>query len=75
MRKLLFSGLLLVSFSAPAFASIPPFADIDTDRSGAISMAEAISAGISQSLFAKLDRNMNNRLSPEEYAMQVSPQG
>lgn len=67
MHKKVLSGLLLVFFAVPAFASVPDFTEIDADKDGIISQDEAFEAGISNQLFAKLDRDQDQKLSAEEY--------
>ncbi|MCL7489666.1 MAG: hypothetical protein M8357_15980 [Desulfobulbaceae bacterium] len=69
MNKQVLTGLLLIFIAFPAFASIPAFAEIDEDQDGAISMSEAVAAGISQRLFAELDLDKDEKLSPEEYSI------
>ena len=69
MKKQVLTGLLLIFIAVPAFASIPAFAEIDKDEDGAISMNEAVTAGISQRLFAELDIDKDNKLSAEEYGI------
>jgi len=61
------TGLLLVFFAVPAFASIPDFTEIDTDKDGAVSRREATAAGMSEQLFARLDRDSDQKLSADEY--------
>ena len=67
MYKKVLSGITLIFIAAPALASIPAFAEIDTDENDSISKSEAVTAGISQRLFAKLDLDMDNKLSIDEY--------
>ena len=67
MYKKVLPGLMLVIIAVPAFASIPAFVEIDTDKDDSISMSEAITAGISKRLFTKLDLDKNNKLSSDEY--------
>ncbi len=54
-------------FAASAFAAAPVFAELDTDKDGALSQAEAEVAGIGQELFTAADTDMNGILSEEEY--------
>jgi hypothetical protein len=75
MYKKVLSGLALILIAAPALATIPVFAEIDTDEDGSISKSEAITAGISQRLFAKLDLDMDNKLSTDEYKVLTKDQG
>ena len=67
MNKKIMFGLSIFLFAAPALASVPAFADIDTDDDAAISKREAIMAGISQELFTQLDLDKDNKLNAEEY--------
>ena len=67
-------GLAIIFFAAPALASIPVFAEIDTDEDGSISIGEAVTVGITQRLFAKLDIDKDNKLSAEEYGVLLKDQ-
>lgn len=67
MHKKVLSALFLIFFAVPAFASVPSFTDIDADKDGVVSQDEAFEAGISNQLFAKLDRDQDQKLSAEEY--------
>lgn len=67
MGKKVFSGLLLACIAVPAFASIPEFTEIDTDKNGFVSRSEANEAGISEQLFALLDFDKDQKLSADEY--------
>ena len=75
MYKHLLTGLLLAVFAVPAFASIPAFTEVDADKDGAVTQSEAVMAGISKSLFAKLDQDKNSILSAEEYKVLTDTQG
>ena len=67
MYKKIFSGLVLVFFAVPVFGSVPEFSAIDKDKDGLVSRDEALEAGISGMLFAKLDLDKDNKLTAEEY--------
>ena len=67
MPKKIAAGLLFMLFAVPAFAAIPHFKEIDTNGDGSISQGEALTAGISERLFAKLDLDKNEKLSADEY--------
>jgi len=75
MNKIGVLVLLLFFIAVPAFASIPAFAEIDTDEDGSISMSEAVTAGISPRLFAKLDLDKDNKLTADEYNFLTQDQG
>jgi hypothetical protein len=75
MNKIGAAGLLLFFIAGPAFASIPAFAEIDADEDGSISMSEAVTAGISPRLFAKLDLDKDNKLTADEYNFLTQDQG
>jgi hypothetical protein len=60
------AGLLA---SASAFATGATLAAADTDKDGAVSAAEAKTAGISDEQFTAADKDANGSLSAEEFAM------
>lgn len=68
MYKVTILAIALSFCAATAFANTPVFADIDTDKDGALSAEEAAAVGIGSELFAKLDVDQNGTLSAEEYA-------
>ena len=67
MYKKVLSGLFLALIAVPAFASVPAFEKIDSDKDGAISSNEAMTAGISKELFVKFDIDKNTTLNAKEY--------
>jgi hypothetical protein len=69
------AAVLLLLAAAPAFAAIPAFTDVDADKDGMVTQSEAVVAGISQSLFAKLDQDKDSKLSAEEYKVLTDTQG
>ncbi len=54
-------------FAVSAFAAAPAFEEVDTDKSGDVSVEEAAVVGIGADLFAELDVDQNGALSMDEY--------
>lgn len=75
MYKTTVTALFLVLVAIPAFAAAPAFENIDTDQDKSISQSEASKAGISEELFAQLDRDKDSKLSVEEYQVLVEQHG
>ena len=68
MYKTITLAMVLSSFAVSAFANVPTFETVDTDKDAAISIEEAAAAGMSEEVFLKLDVDKNGTLSVEEYA-------
>lgn len=71
MLKRVIPTIVFSLFAVSAFANVPTFGDLDTNKDGALSKSEAATAGISEELFTKADADMNGMLSEAEYATLV----
>ena len=71
MLKRVIPTIVFSLFAVSAFANVPAFGDLDTNKDGALSKSEAATAGISKDLFTKADADMNGMLSEAEYATLV----
>jgi len=72
MLKKAIPTIIFSLFAVAAFANVPTFGDLDTNKDGALSKDEAATAGISTELFTKADVDMNGMLSEDEYATLVT---
>jgi len=66
-RRLCAALLSVYRHTLPAFASVLDFVEIDADRAGTLSLAEALAAGMPARLFAGLDPDGDQKLHPDEY--------
>ncbi len=66
MKKIIPAALLTLIATA-ALAMAPSFTDVDTNKDGAISAAEAEAVGISQELFSKADADHSGTLNMDEF--------
>ncbi|NOQ45117.1 MAG: EF-hand domain-containing protein [Desulfobulbaceae bacterium] len=68
MYKQVLTGLAITLIAASAHAGTPAMEQVDTDKDGIISTAEAATAGISEEIFLKADMNQDGKLDAGEYA-------
>ncbi|HFQ90631.1 MAG TPA: EF-hand domain-containing protein [Desulfobulbus sp.] len=66
MKKIIPAALLTLVATA-ALAMAPSFAQVDTNKDGAISQSEAEAVGISKELFTKADADHNGTLNMDEF--------
>jgi Ca2+-binding EF-hand superfamily protein len=68
MYKTITLAMVLSFCAANAFANAPTFEMVDADKDGAVSVEEAMAAGMSEEVFTKLDVDKSGTLSIEEFS-------